>query len=81
MKKIIVKGNYNYDGTSYDMISINDKMYLSTSECADCPEDAIYSRDIRNAFSILKFTEKLFKEVGLNFDDYFEVIDNVEREH
>ena len=80
MKKIIVTGNYNSIGTGYDMISINDKMYLSTSECIDCPEDAIYTRDIRDAFSILKFTEKIFKEAGLNFNDYFEIVDDVDGE-
>lgn len=80
MKKIIVTGHYNSYGNSYDMVKIDDKVYLVTSELVNYPEDATYNRDVYNAFSILRFTEKIFKEAGLNFNDYFEVIDEVERE-
>ena len=81
MKKIIVTGHYNCYSDSYDMIKIDDKVYLSTSELVNCPEDATYNRDVHNAFSILRFTEKLFKEAGLNFNDYFEIVDDVDREN
>lgn len=81
MKKIIVTGHYNRYSDSYDMIKIDNKMYLSTGECVNCPEDATYNRDIHNSFSILRFTEKLFKEAGLNFSDYFEIVDDIDREN
>lgn len=80
MKTIVVKGSYSEFSDGYDGIYIDNKYIFSTSECNQCPEDAVYYRDIRDSFSVINLAKTLFKEAGLNFDDYFEVIDEVERE-
>ena len=80
MKTIIVRGNYYDLGCGHDYVSIDDQILFSTNECVDCAQDAYYTRDINNSLRVINFTKTLFKEAGLNFDDYFDVIDDVKRE-
>ena len=79
MKTIRIRRDYYDLGRGHDYVSIDDMILFDTSECVDCPQDAYYTRDINNSLRVINFAKTLFEGAGLNFEDYYEVVDEVSR--